>query len=146
MLFTLGVGSAASLTNAIITVIQDQMPHIQKKWIATTVCTIGFLSGIIYVTPGGLWMLDLVDHFGAGFVIYVMATLEMIGICWIYGLSNVVRDVEYMLNKKIGFYWKFCWGFFIPFTLVFILGYSLATSKVIQYEGNDYPPIAISES
>jgi solute carrier family 6 amino acid transporter-like protein 5/7/9/14 len=78
-------------------------------------------------------MLDLVDTFGAGFVIFVMALLELIGIAWVYGLSNVIRDIEFMLNKKISLvsfrfiklfilillfntihfmlqYWKFCWG------------------------------------
>jgi len=145
MLFTLGVGSATSLTNAIVTVIHDQFHHIDKKWITTIVCFIGFLSGLIYVTPGGQWMLELVDYFGAGFVIYVMATLEMIGIVWVYGLSNIVRDIEFMLNRKISFYWKFCWGFFIPVMLVLILSYTLATSGSLTYETKPYPPIAIGK-
>lgn len=142
-LFTLGVGSATSLTNAIVTVIHDQFSHVDKKLITIAVCILGFFSGLIYVTPGGQWMLELVDYFGAGFAIYVLATLEMVGIVWIYGLSNVVRDIEFMLNRKISFYWKFCWGFFIPVMLVFILGYTLATSSALTYEGRPYPKIAI---
>jgi len=129
MLFTLGVGSASSLTNAVITVIHDQFMHIEKKWITTAVCTIGFFSGLIYTTPGGLQMLDLVDHFGAGFVIYIMATLEMIGICWFYGLSNVVRDIEFMLSMKLSVYWKFCWGFFIPIVLIVMFIYNLVAGS-----------------
>ena len=34
-------------------------------------------------------MLTLVDYFGANFVIYVMATLEVIGVAWVYGLNNL---------------------------------------------------------
>jgi solute carrier family 6 amino acid transporter-like protein 5/7/9/14 len=145
MLFTLGVGSATSLTNAIITVIHDQFSHIDKRWITTAVCFLGFLSGLIYVTPGGQWMLDLVDTFGAGFVILFMATMEMIGFIWVYGLSNIIRDVEFMLNKRISIYWKFCWGIFIPLSLsiIFLANFITRIKKPITYEDKDYPLPAI---
>lgn len=55
-------------------------------------------------------MLTLVDHFGANFVIYVMAIVEVAAVAWVYGLTNFCRDVEFMLGIKLGFYWKFCWG------------------------------------
>ena len=40
---------------------------------------------------GGQFMLELVDHFGANFVIYVMATLEVMAIAWVYGLENFIQ-------------------------------------------------------
>jgi len=112
MLFTLGVGSATSLTGGIITIACDQWPHLKRWHVTATVCLAGLFVGLIYVTPGGQFMLTLVDYFGANFVIYVMATLEVIGVAWCYGLNRFCRDIEFMLNIKIGFYWKFCWGFF----------------------------------
>ena len=77
MLFTLGVGSATSLTGGIITIIHDQFPKLKKSWITTGVCIVGFFAGLIYVTPGGQFMLTLVDYFGTSFVIFAMATLEV---------------------------------------------------------------------
>lgn len=51
MLFTLGVGSATSLTSGLITIICDQWPD-QKRWLVTLgVCIAGFLIGLVYVTP-----------------------------------------------------------------------------------------------
>jgi solute carrier family 6 amino acid transporter-like protein 5/7/9/14 len=76
MLFTLGVGSATSLTGGIITIICDQFPHFRRWQVTLGVCIVGFCSGLIYVTPGGQFMLTLVDHFGANFVIYVMVCLS----------------------------------------------------------------------
>ena len=29
--------------------------------------------------------MDVVDYFGGGFIIFVMAAVETIAICWIYG-------------------------------------------------------------
>lgn len=90
-------------------------------------------------------MLDLVDTFGAGFVIFIVALLEMVGFVWVYGLGNVVRDIEFMLNRKISVYWKFCWGFFIPVSLsvIFLQSTIKSLSKPLQYDGKNYPDSAI---
>jgi solute carrier family 6 amino acid transporter-like protein 5/7/9/14 len=90
-------------------------------------------------------MLTLVDHFGANFVIYVMAIVEVGAVAWVYGLTNVCRDIEFMLGIKLGIYWKFCWGFFIPVGLTVILVYSFITSHELTHNGSAFPPSAISE-
>jgi len=59
MLFTLGVGSATSLSGGLITIICDQFSQF-KRWAVTAgVCITLFLIGLIYVTPGGHFMLTL---------------------------------------------------------------------------------------
>ena len=64
MMLTLGVGSATSLVGCVITIICDDFPHM-KRWLVTAVvCTIGFFCGLVYITPGGLLVLDIVDYFG----------------------------------------------------------------------------------
>jgi solute carrier family 6 amino acid transporter-like protein 5/7/9/14 len=85
MLFTLGVGSASSLTGCVITVINDDFPQWKKWKITAVVSAIGFACGLVYVTPGGQYILDLVDYFGGGFIIFIMAILETFAISWIYG-------------------------------------------------------------
>ncbi|CAL8123743.1 unnamed protein product [Orchesella dallaii] len=143
MLFTLGVGSATSLAGGIITIFCDQFPSIARWKVTTVICVIGFFSGLIYVTPGGQFMLTLVDYFGANFVIYVMAIVEVAAVSWVYGLNNICKDIEFMLGIKLGFYWKFCWGFFIPVGLIVILVYSLVTATELTHNGVNYPPAAI---
>ncbi|ODN04548.1 Sodium-dependent nutrient amino acid transporter 1, partial [Orchesella cincta] len=143
MLFTLGVGSATSLAGGIITIFCDQFPSIARWQATTAICIIGFFSGLIYVTPGGQFMLTLADYFGASFVIYVMAIVEVTAVSWVYGLNNLCRDIEFMLGIKLGFYWKFCWGFFIPVALIVILVYTLVTATELTHNGVNYPPVAI---
>lgn len=50
MLFVLGVGSAVALHGAIITVISDQF-GIRYWKVALAASTVGFLIGLVYVTP-----------------------------------------------------------------------------------------------
>ena len=71
-----------------------------------------------------------------------MVILEVIGVCWIYGLNRFIRDVDFMLNVKLGVYWKLTWAYIIPITLIFIFVY--ATSRYEPTLGGSYefPPAA----
>jgi len=89
-------------------------------------------------------MLTLVDSFGGNFTIYVLATLEVVGVAWVYGLSNFCKDIEFMLGIKIGIFWKFTWGFFVPVVLTGILIYSLVDWKPIRHNDTDFPNIALA--
>lgn len=51
MLFTLGIGSAAGLTGCVVGVISDRFPSISKIYITLGVSVLGFLCGLVYVTP-----------------------------------------------------------------------------------------------
>ena len=41
------------------------------------ICLAGFGLGLVYVTPGGQAVLALVDFFGGGFIIFVLAMIEV---------------------------------------------------------------------
>ena len=44
------------------------------------------------------------------------------------GLRRFVRDIHFMLDRTMGFYWKFCWGLAIPVALIAMFFYQ-ATKK-----------------
>jgi solute carrier family 6 amino acid transporter-like protein 5/7/9/14 len=37
------------------------------------------------VLQGGLFLLNLVDFYGATFPVFILGTFEIVGIAWIYG-------------------------------------------------------------
>ena len=58
MLLTLGVGSEVTMAGSVITVICDAFPN-HKRWFITIICcSVGFLLGIVYVTPVSSLNLD----------------------------------------------------------------------------------------
>ena len=83
MLVTLGLGSSTGLTISIIDVVCDLNP----KWNTTVVSGIIFIPGLgiglVYVTPGGQASLALVDFFDGGFIIFVLAMVEVLAVRWI---------------------------------------------------------------
>ncbi|CAL4097561.1 unnamed protein product [Meganyctiphanes norvegica] len=135
MLFTLGVGSASALTGCIVTIICDDFPHF-KRWVVTlVVCVLGFLLGLFYITPQGQFILTLVDHYGGTIIIFILAVAEVIAVQWVYGVNNFCRDIEFMLNRKTGYYWKFCWAVFIPVILTIIFFYKMLSGDALSHAG-----------
>ena len=65
-------------------------------------------------------------------IIYLLAVMEVIAVQWIYGYSNFTRDIEFMLGRKTGRYWAFCWVFFIPVLLTAILVYKFALNETVS--------------
>ena len=85
------------------------------------------------------------DHFGGGFIIFILATLEVVAIQWVYGIKNFCDDLEFMIGQRPNYYWKFCWAVFIPLALMAIFIYSVVTMKPLKYGKIEYPESAMSE-
>lgn len=125
MLFTLGIGSAVGLLNNIMTNMKDYFPRL-KSWQLSLIGVLGCFSiGLMYVTNGGFHIIAIVDKFGGEFLVYALATIELIGVVWIYGLENVCWDVEFMLKRKVSAFWRISWGVVMPIVLI-IIGYQFA--------------------
>ncbi|XP_046989692.1 sodium-dependent nutrient amino acid transporter 1-like [Schistocerca americana] len=138
MLFVLGVGSAVALDSAVNTIIRDDFPSIKQWMVAALTCVGGFLTGLVYITPAGQWILNLVDYYNVTLTCFVLASIEMAAVAWIYGMDNFCQDVEFMLGHRVGMYWRICWGFITPVVLILVLIYSLVTSTPLTYTGKYY--------
>lgn len=51
MLFVLGIGSNIAMCSCIITAIRDQFPSVKASHAALGVAFVGFLIGLVYITP-----------------------------------------------------------------------------------------------
>ncbi|XP_054727237.1 sodium-dependent nutrient amino acid transporter 1-like [Anastrepha obliqua] len=139
MLFVLGIGTIAALQSAVITILCDQF-KLKKFWLVSLiVAIIGFSVGITYVTPGGQWILNLVDYFAGTFIVFSLAVFEVIGMTWCYGLRNFCDDMEFMTGRKVSIYWRFCWGIITPLLLAVIFIYSLVIMEPLTYSTWSYP-------
>lgn len=109
-------------------------------------------------------MVTLVDTFGGTMIIFILGVFELIVIFWVYGeikneqtecrcatqvLKNIPSfiagiedfclDLEFTTGRKASFYWRFCWIFLSPASMILVLLYSFATMKPITYSGLDFP-------
>ncbi|XP_055596968.1 sodium-dependent nutrient amino acid transporter 1-like isoform X2 [Uranotaenia lowii] len=135
MLFVLGIGSNVGMATTIMTLVRDRFPHLKPALVAFVIAIFGYGIGIIYTTPGGLYLMDFLDFYGASFVALILAVFEMISFAWIYGVGRICRDIEFMLGIKTGLYWRICWGFVTPVMLIAILIYHIFTYKPFTFNG-----------
>lgn len=142
MLATLGLGSASGLINTCITILSDDFHSLSKNLVTSLVCLLGFCAGVVYTTPGGQAVLELVDYYGGSLMVLFLAVVEIIALAWIYRTCNLLRDLEFMLGMRLGVYWRVCWSLVVPVSLTSILAYTLAFYKPVEYAGSALPTSA----
>lgn len=128
-----------SLTGGVITVICDQFPNWARWLVTLVVCTGGLLLGLMYVTEGGTFMLDLVDNYGSSMIVYWTVILECTAVCYGYGLTNICNDIQFMTNRSTGIYGRFCWAIVIPLGLLENMIYFLVTADTFKSGNIEYP-------
>ncbi|KAH8240806.1 hypothetical protein KR026_005755 [Drosophila bipectinata] len=139
MLFVLGIGSNIAMTSCSVTAIRDRFPNFKQWQCSLLIAVVSFVIGLIYITPGGQYMLTLVDFFGASMIALVLGIAELYTIGWIYGTDRLCKDIEFMLGRKVGLYWRLCWSIITPLIMTTILIYFYATYEPLTYNNVIYP-------
>ncbi|KAH8260943.1 hypothetical protein KR044_000903 [Drosophila immigrans] len=165
MLFVLGIGSTVGMGSCILRVIRDQFgPRAGPSWaLAGGLATLGFGVSIVYMTPGGQFILNLVDFYGVSFTALILAIGELVAVAWLYGKSLAIlshislldrdasqltgvrrfcADIKYMMGIETGWYWRLCWAFVTPGLMTAVLLYMLVDMSALTYKGVAYPQLA----
>lgn len=69
----------------------------------------------------------------------VLGIAELYVLGWVYGVDRLCRDAEFMMGRKVGPYWRWCWAVFTPLIMTAILIYFLATYTPLTYNDVTYP-------
>ncbi|KAL3861990.1 hypothetical protein ACJMK2_007996 [Sinanodonta woodiana] len=131
MLFTIGLNSQFALLETTLTCIHDEYPRLRKY--KSHLC-IGFgvacyLIALTCITPGGDYVVELLDVYGSDFAVLFVASCECVAVFWVYGIRNFFHDVKYMLGKppRPAWYWIFCWVFCSPVLIGLLFVYRMVT-------------------
>lgn len=55
----------------------------------------------------------------SGYPFIIFGFLEALGLCWIYGINNLKKDLKLMLGKELNYYWIVCFAIVPVSTFVF---------------------------
>ncbi|XP_038630620.1 sodium- and chloride-dependent neutral and basic amino acid transporter B(0+)-like [Scyliorhinus canicula] len=145
MLLTLGLDSQFATLETLVTILLDQFPKFLRSkrfYLTAAVCLTSYILGLVCLTQAGIYWLSLIDHFCAGLVLIISALLEIIGLCWIYGVNRFIKDIEMMIGKRTWLFWlwwRVCWIFISPCLLAVILIWSLAVFSTPTYGSIEHP-------
>ena len=102
------------------------------------------------IFKGGQYMTDFFDTYSSGFVVFVVVTISLGGIAYIYGFGSFVHDLTFMYNyqpekdRAVRYFLVFYkyWGYAAPVVLTGIIAYAFATykkPKISTYHKKLYP-------
>ncbi len=141
-LLSLGIDSAFSLVEAVNTAIKDRWKKASTAKIAALVCGAMFLLGIIYTTRGGLYYLDIVDHFVVNYLLVLVGFFEAVAVGWLYGPEKLRKFINSVSSWKVGRWWNYTIKYVIPLVLAVLLVVQFVREIRAPYEG--YPAWALS--
>ncbi|KAF5304937.1 hypothetical protein FQA39_LY18987 [Lamprigera yunnana] len=111
--------------------------------VAGTTALFGFLIGLVYITPGGQYILTVVDFFGGNMIVFIFGIIEITMIMWYYGCENLCNDIEFMTKNKVGIYWRLTWSIITPIFLIIIFIYFISTITRLSYGSYRISDIAL---
>lgn len=138
MLFTLGIDSAFSIVEGVVTAVTDKFKTNRRKTL-TVVCILGFLVGLLFATKAGLYWLDIVDHWVNDFNLIVIGVLQCIAVGWIYGSGKLRKYANENTSFKLGKWWDVLIRFVTPIVLLYISIHYVITNITTPYDG--YEPL-----
>lgn len=128
MLITLGLDSTFGGLEAMITGLCDEYPKLlgRRREIFVAVLLGGiYLCALPTCTYGGKDLVAMLNSFGSTTPLLLVVFVEAVGVCWFYGVSRFCDDVELMIGKRPGIFWRTCWQYISPVFLGVILIFSV---------------------
>ncbi|KAF0303870.1 Sodium-dependent neutral amino acid transporter B(0)AT3 [Amphibalanus amphitrite] len=127
MLISLGLGSQFGTMEGVITTVFDMkiFRRFSKSILSGGICVTCFLVGLIFTTGAGEYWLKLFDSFAGTVGLVMIALMEMLAVCYVYGYKKFALDIEDMTGERPGWYWCICWNFISPVVMFIILVASL---------------------
>lgn len=60
-------------------------------------------------------------------------------ILFVAGIEDFCLDLEFTIGRKASFYWRSCWLFLAPITMILVFFYQMVTFGTITYAGLEFP-------
>ncbi|XP_078682720.1 sodium-dependent proline transporter-like isoform X1 [Branchiostoma floridae x Branchiostoma belcheri] len=142
MLLTLGLDSQFAMMETVITAVIDEYPEYlrpKKSIVVLGLCVIGYLLALPQTTNAGMYWLQLLDWYSAGFSLMIISLCLTIAIQYVYGMKRFSKDIKTMLGFEPPIYFKVCWVAITPALLMFILIFNLVQFNPVTYGDYEYP-------
>ncbi len=129
-----GLSSSISILEAFTSAVIDKF-NLNRKFVVTVVCMLGFAGSIIFTTNAGLYWLDIVDHFITHYGLVVVGIAECIIGAWIFDISRLRKHINKTSSIKMPPLWDGIIRFFVPAILIIIVIGDLIAELKAPYSG-----------
>lgn len=122
-----------------MTSVTDMFPSVfrrgyRRELLLLGLCTACFLLGLLLVTEGGLYFLQLFDHYVcSGNNLLLLSVCQSIAIGWIYGADRFYDDIEDMIGYRPWPVMKYCWLYVTPAVCLGTFIFSVAKYQPLKF-------------
>ncbi|XP_073702793.1 sodium- and chloride-dependent transporter XTRP3-like [Garra rufa] len=120
MLLLLGMGSMLGNVTAIITPLGDiklLSRTLSNETINGLVCLLCLLLGFGFTSRSGNYWFAIFNEYAATLSLLFIVFIEVVSVCYVYGLRRFEKDIEDMLGHRPNWYWKVMWAAVSPLLL-----------------------------
>ncbi|MBU0687302.1 MAG: sodium-dependent transporter [Candidatus Margulisbacteria bacterium] len=135
-----GLSSAISLVEAFSRALTDKFDW-NRKTTVHVLCVLGFLGSLLFATQGGLYFIDIVDHFINYYGLVLAGALECLLIGWVLKAHVLRNHINAVSGSHLNKLWDYLIKFVVPAILIITLLINLVKEISAPYEG--YSIVAI---
>ncbi|XP_005450091.1 sodium- and chloride-dependent GABA transporter 2 isoform X1 [Oreochromis niloticus] len=120
MIIMLGLDTQFVSLEALMTSVTDLYPHLirrghRRELLLLFVCIVCFLVGLVMVTPGGLYVFQIYDHFScSGASLLLLSIFQSLAIGWVYGAERFSANIRDMTGNSPLPFFNLCWKYLTP--------------------------------
>ncbi|XP_077633228.1 sodium- and chloride-dependent transporter XTRP3 isoform X1 [Crocuta crocuta] len=143
MLLMLGIGSMLGNTAAILTPLTDSKlisSHLPKEAISGLVCLVNCAIGLVFTTEAGNYWFDIFNDYAATLPLLLIVLVEIIAVCYVFGLRRFESDLKAMTGRTLNWYWKAMWAGVSPLLIISLFVFYLSDyilTGTLQYQAWD---------
>jgi NSS family neurotransmitter:Na+ symporter len=135
-LLTFGIDSAFSMVESITAGVEEKW-GLSKQKATFILCMIGFLVAIVLTTGGGIYWINIMDHFISNFALVFIGLLECLVFGYVLGAEKIRSHVNKTSEIFVGRWWEKLIKIVAPFILVLVASASIIELITEGYE--DFP-------
>jgi SNF family Na+-dependent transporter len=136
-LVTLGIDSAFSLVEGIVTGFRDHATHLSKSVLTAAFCGIGFIGSLFICTKSGLMWLDILDNWMSNYGLALVGLMECIAVGYFFHISELKDYINKHSEIKVHYWFDAFIRVVTPAILIVLLGQQFLEDITHTYGGYD---------
>jgi len=136
-LISLGIDSAFSLVEGVVTGFRDRSRRLPRATLTAVVCTVGFCGSLFFCTRSGLMWLDIVDRWMNQYGLAMVGLLECIAVAYFFNLDDLKEYINRHSEIKVHNWFDAFIKVVTPAILIFLLANQFLQDITETYGGYD---------
>ena len=136
-LITLGIDSAFSIVEGIVTAFGDSFRSISKPMFTGIICVFGFFGSLFFATRSGMMWLDILDNWMSNYGLALVGLLECVAVGYFYDIEDLKTYINRHSEIKVHYWFDLCIKFITPGVLIFLLASQFLQDITTPYGGYD---------